>query len=899
MKTHTSVLRATGISLSLAAVIILITTVVRAAAPIRPFPFQGIQIPTDAKSDCRITSSQLAGWFHDHRLETNGIVDPPDSVGFPGTSTSPCPFYTWAHRMFLWITSPAPAYAAGARDFDTQQFFDISPPDSHGNMTLISHVPGRVHFFQVRASKPDSRGLQILQAASGQLLEVQPNQNGPHNLPVVANAAGTQIEVQRVTTAPNGRAVFYDVNDRVIPNPQMIPASPTPTPGPASASRGTPSFPAVVSTPMPVQKFVVAGNLPVYVDGSGNVVPVASGETDAAVLESQGGSLVYYAIMVNDVYAYFLTGQRTAGIVQTHFPSDNSELDLIVQLAAKHHVKINDPGALAVEVKSAWVEASTLPDPGDYITTTASIPTYDKSNPADWVQNGSRTETLALVGMHIVGSVAGHPDMVWSTFEHEKNAPNGSYSYSSKSGVKTVPQRTAGAWVFCCSNPSGPFNQARMTRVGSHIESNMGFTLGPSDTIRWKAWGAASNQAAGLRNTAESNAEVIATNNDVIQMLPNDVRSNYILDGATWTGGSGGPTGDYPSGNVFGTNYLSNTTLETYLQGSNTTNVGGNSCFLCHNATGVNLLAMSHVFYYTKPLFGQALATTPKSLTLTPTHSETLVSWSTPTEVNFNNGLMDYGTDPDQKNCQGWVQGETALGYPATQFFQDADQTFGMAFTGFFPFLQTETQNTGWVGIQGVFAGSEAIVLTATYNNPGVVVCTLPVTSTVSAVGGISFDLNKLASLKIYSATLTLNALQTLVCCPGYNPPPTAGPSQGSYGGSSTYKKKVRIRLLRSNSANTPASISSGGWCATSVYEAATKWWETYPLNLTYNNSNRLANLGGPQGVDVTSLVSHWISQKHTGDHGFILVTDIGVPPGGANFACVTKLNATLKIVYI
>jgi hypothetical protein len=43
---------------------------------------------------------------------------------------------------------------------------------------------------------------------------------------------------------------------------------------------------------------------------------------------------------------------------------------------------------LAIEVKSAWVEAGNLRNPNNYITMTAVIPTYDQSNPNKWAPNG-------------------------------------------------------------------------------------------------------------------------------------------------------------------------------------------------------------------------------------------------------------------------------------------------------------------------------------------------------------------------------------------------------------------------------------------------------------------------------------------------------------------------------
>ncbi len=63
------------------------------------------------------------------------------------------------------------------------------------------------------------------------------------------------------------------------------------------------------------------------------------------------------------------------------------------------------------------------------------IPVYDKSNPQKWVQTGQRKATLGLLGLHIVGSVQGHPEMIWATFEHFGDTPNAAYSYTNTKGT--------------------------------------------------------------------------------------------------------------------------------------------------------------------------------------------------------------------------------------------------------------------------------------------------------------------------------------------------------------------------------------------------------------------------------------------------------------------------------
>src|SRR2546422_3067440 len=84
--------------------------------------------------------------------------------------------------------------------------------------------------------------------------------------------------------------------------------------------------------------------------------------------------------------------------------------------------------------------------------------------------------------------------------------------------------------------------------------------ISPSDTIRWKAWGAASDVRPNpiVMTTAESNTEIISIHNSVSGMMPaGDVRNNYVMTGATWTILGRSPI---PVSNQVGTSRLTNTT---------------------------------------------------------------------------------------------------------------------------------------------------------------------------------------------------------------------------------------------------------------------------------------------------------------------------------------------------
>jgi hypothetical protein len=332
------------------------------------------------------------------------------------------------------------------------------------------------------------------------------------------------------------------------------------------------------------------------------------GEADNSVLLSQHGSLVYYSIMVNDVYAYLLTGLKTGGIIPLpdmfgrvfpHFPTTPGDLAQITGLARTKGATLADSNALAIVLKASWVEASTLKDPRHYIREKAIVPVYNKSNHDTWRLKGTRRTTLALVGLHVVGSMPNHPELIWATFEHYKNTPNAGYTYVNTSGsIVPMPRNTSGHWLFCADGASAPFNQEHMHMTGSDIGSNTPFHISASNTIRWKPFGNAADFFPGNEDpdVAYANTKIIAINNSVHRLLrKGDVRTNYNFIGATWT--FDGSDGNLANG--AGTKRLSNTTMETYQQGIDTLASGG-TCFSCH--TG-DINHSSHIFANTQPLF--------------------------------------------------------------------------------------------------------------------------------------------------------------------------------------------------------------------------------------------------------------------------------------------------------
>ncbi|MFC3156956.1 hypothetical protein [Gilvimarinus japonicus] len=273
--------------------------------------------------------------------------------------------------------------------------------------------------------------------------------------------------------------------------------------------------------------------------------------------------------------------------------------------------------SMAVEVKTSWVDASTVChdenaacSKEDYIRQNLNVPVYDRSDDTRWAQTTSEVKELALVGMHIVGTVKGHPESIWATIEHKHNAPNGTYYYytnkkdseNQKPVVKKVssPQPNA-KWTFSdgslvtdvkeqavgCTNTPMPKGCQKPSDI---VSSESTSKIKPTNVTRIHPWG--NKQSESDDFAISQNTQLIALNRDVNKQvgkwLSSDPRQNYFISGAVWTNNGGIPTGDDYAHNT-GSKTLANTTMETFQQTK--------GCFGCHNSQDAsNGLNVSHVF---------------------------------------------------------------------------------------------------------------------------------------------------------------------------------------------------------------------------------------------------------------------------------------------------------------
>jgi hypothetical protein len=237
-----------------------------------------------------------------------------------------------------------------------------------------------------------------------------------------------------------------------------------------------------------------------------------------------------------------------------------------------------------LEIKVSWRPLPAGTPNADSYYTLKGVNVY---NP----QTGKETVTdLGLVGFHLVYTTPNHQEMVWATFEHVANAPDGPCA-----GATTPPAGFSG-WAF---------NQAASTdctRINQFTKATAPYDV--TQAVRNYPYGTGSD--FGVFDPAT----IQILNRSVLGLLPaGSVWRNYFLVGALWTKGGVLPAiaPNQTGANEAGSTFLSNATLETFTQWPNPPS-GSTSglhvnCFSCHNAATAGAsppdppeFKLSHVF---------------------------------------------------------------------------------------------------------------------------------------------------------------------------------------------------------------------------------------------------------------------------------------------------------------
>lgn len=508
-------------------------------------------------------------------------VFPADGPAFVDKGDYPdCDFFKWGTQMFYWLTSPVTANAefpadpvppTGTTDyvFASEFFYTLDG-------TSLKAQNGPLRISSVRTEKNDDAVASIEQAGGNGVLFYNPQKSLPKSeYPLVYYSIHTN--------RPYGYQRAADLADVNYVPDNFVQSK--------SEICNTIAF--------------------AFLNGYANVSdPIATGLY--ALFCLGGGSNL--ASEVDDLKKQFMANESDSLSV--------AEQTITVEMVET----AVDYLAMSMELKASWVEAASLENPDAYIQQEATIPTFGagSGDPLTLVQSGTKTTTLALVGMHVVGSVKGHPEMVWATFEHASNTPNTNYVYlNANDDVTQTTDLGFGTWLFSDSTPTAANAEYA---IGQRDQGNLEIVSAPgarsvdltkaSNVNRLSPWGNHIENAydtTEISGAAQSNSEVISANLSAIGRLngfyktnkqnPSDPRVNYILTGASW-GHTQAPgklnLNKFPDGTnpdtIVGTAAMANTTMETFTQTFNG-RINENGCFGCHGLYGeTNAFDVSHIF---------------------------------------------------------------------------------------------------------------------------------------------------------------------------------------------------------------------------------------------------------------------------------------------------------------
>ncbi len=234
------------------------------------------------------------------------------------------------------------------------------------------------------------------------------------------------------------------------------------------------------------------------------------------------------------------------------------------------------PGAMELKVSYRVLTPNT-PNANTYITVPG-VPVYNPQvkDPKTGKYGVVQVVNLGLVGYHLVFSTTHHPELIWSTFEHKDNAPDGPCTGPTK------PPAPFTVWAF---NNRASTDCSKINNWPSGQQAPYPIT----QAFRNWAYGSIPKTTNGDENTRT----LEYLNKSVLGILsPNSILKYYFLAGGVWTNG----TLPASAANEVGGLYLANATLETFTQTPNPNASGNIDCFSCHEspASGKPSYVVSH-----------------------------------------------------------------------------------------------------------------------------------------------------------------------------------------------------------------------------------------------------------------------------------------------------------------
>jgi hypothetical protein len=336
----------------------------------------------------------------------------------------------------------------------------------------------------------------------------------------------------------------------------------------------------------------------------GNAADAEFGEGDVtqagslAVLLDQAGHVVFYNIIVNKTFADFI---KKKGL---------NKIDTLSKANPTLEVPVG-----AIEMKAAWQIVDPGNPPKDRVTALAKVPRMIVNGDGKLVVAKDaplRDVTVALIGLHVVIRTKGHPEMIWATFEFDRNAPS---TQGNQPMLKTN-----------CVNASEPVSDVVMDDGKEYLLYRNGtvfananliprkFRVVDADAQTFEADPPTSivrvfpfsncSPARRKNEVKEIDGAIVAVNGSAKSQIREPERKSYSLIGAIWLDDPRNPNEglgfeenqsfeDFQFG---GERRLSSTSMESFTQ------LKDMNCFACHDTTqkaeklDAKRINVSHIF---------------------------------------------------------------------------------------------------------------------------------------------------------------------------------------------------------------------------------------------------------------------------------------------------------------
>lgn len=284
------------------------------------------------------------------------------------------------------------------------------------------------------------------------------------------------------------------------------------------------------------------------------------------ILIDQQGNPVFYSQYLNDAFVSFIKENdlTNPANVQAFNPDTPFPVD-------------------SLELKLSWKIVEDYEDTSDFFTMDGQVATLVEDNgKIRAAPDKPRNVKLALVGFHIGGVVNGHPEMIWATFEHKKNAPNVIPDHMGNLTPDTVISNETGYTFYEAGVEFKDcnFNPAVTGQMELDVETQ---TFSPvTQVCRQYEFGNDPEDPVNNQDNIKSNDQAIASLNAGVHGKLQDLWKNYHQVGAIWfsDGTKFAPNLALDSDALLiGSFKLSNATIETFTQTQSTEN----NCFRCHN----------------------------------------------------------------------------------------------------------------------------------------------------------------------------------------------------------------------------------------------------------------------------------------------------------------------------